>query len=144
MKALLLTLMFLISMTAFCQQKSSREVGVTVLKDSSNILKDCSIVVSKENLMLSQSVIVDHHALAKKYKSTSGYYAIAAVAFGVAGYGCYKSLSDKLSETVAAIGTVCFGVAIGCTIAAVVYHHKAGKELKLSVKGATACLVYTF
>ena len=84
------------------------------------------------------------HALAKKYKSTSGYYAIAAVAFGVAGYGCYKSLSDKLSETVAAIGTVCFGVAIGCTIAAVVYHHKAGKELKLSVKGATACLVYTF
>ena len=61
MKALLLTLMFLISMTAFCQQKSSREVGVTVLKDSSNILKDCSIVVSKENLMLSQSVIVDHH-----------------------------------------------------------------------------------
>jgi len=37
-----------------------------------------------------------------------------------------------------------WGAAIGCTIAAIVYHHKAGKELKLSVKGTSASLVYTF
>jgi hypothetical protein len=42
------------------------------------------------------------------------------------------------------IGTVCLGAAIICTITSVVYHYKAGKELKFSVKGTTASLVYTF
>jgi len=148
MKALLLALMFLISMAAFSQQKYSREDGATVLKDSSIILKDSSVVVTKDNLMSSQSIILDHHALAKKYKSKSTYYGIAAAVFGVACIGCYKYLADNIlsqsGENAGVIGTVCLGAAIGCTIASIVYHHKAGKELKLSVKGTTASLVYTF
>lgn len=141
MKALLLTLMFLISMTAFSQQKTSGE-------DFAAVLKDSSIVVSKDSLMSSQSIILDHHALAKSYKRKSTNYGIAAAAFGVAGLGCYKYAFDYFhshnAPASAIIGTVCFAAAIGCTITAVVYHYKVGKELKLSIKGATANLVYTF
>ncbi len=75
MKGLLLTLMFFISMAAFSQQESSREDGATVLKDS-------SIVAAKDSLMSSQSIIIDHQALAKKYKSKSTYYGIAAAVSG--------------------------------------------------------------
>ena len=141
MKALLLTLMFLISMTAFSQQKSSRD-------DVAAVLKDSSIVVSKDSLMSSQSIIIDHHALAKSYKRKSTNYGIAAAAFGVAGLGCYKYVFDHFhahsAPATAIVGTVCFAAAVGCTITAVVYHCKAGKELKLSIKGTTAGLVYTF
>ena len=140
MKGLLLTLMFFISMAAFSQQESSREDGATVLKDS-------SIVAAKDSLMSSQSIIIDHQALAKKYKSKSTYYGIAAAVFGVAVIGCYKYLVDNVlsqsGERAGIIGTVCLGAAIGCTIAAIVYQYKAGKQLKLSVKGTTASLVYT-
>lgn len=141
MKALLLTLMFLISMTAFSQQKSSR-------KDVAAALKDSSIVVSKDSLMSSQSIIIDHHALAKSYKRKSTNYGIAAAGFGVAGLGCYKYVFDHFhahsAPATAIVGAVCFAAAVGCTITAIVYHHKAGKELKLSIKGTTANLVYTF
>jgi hypothetical protein len=141
MKALLLTFMFLISMTAFSQQESSRE-------DISTVLKDTSAVVTKDSLMSSQSIIVDHNALAKRYKSKSTNYGIAAVVFGGGLIASSKYIYDHFSShgavNAALIGTVCLGAAIGCTIASVVYHHKAGKELKLSIKGTTASLVYTF
>jgi len=147
MKALLLTFMFFISITAFSQQKLSKEDGAA-LKESSIVFNDSSAVASKDSLISSQSIIIDHNALAKRYKRKSTNYGIAAAVFGGALIGCSKYCYDHFScsETayVAYFGVVCLGAAIGCTIASVVYHYKAGKELKLSVKGTTASLVYTF
>nr|WP_320038687.1 hypothetical protein [uncultured Bacteroides sp.] len=148
MKALLLTFMFFISITAFSQQKYSKEDGGTVLIDSPIILNNSSAVASNDSLMSSHLVIVDHNALAKRYKRKSTNYGIAAVVFGVGVVGCSKYIYDHFSSHRAvnalAIGTVCLGATIGCAIASIVYHHKAGKQLKLSVKGTTASLVYTF
>ncbi len=147
MKALLSIFMFFISITAFSQQKYSKEDGA-VLKDSSAVLNNSSAVASKDNLISSQSIIIDHNALAKRYKKKSTNYGIAAAVFGGGVIGCsmyaYKRALSHGAANAVYIGTVCLGAAIGCTIAAVVYHHKAGKELKLSVKGTTASLVYTF
>jgi hypothetical protein len=112
------------------------------------LLKDNYAVVTKDSLVSSQSIIIDHDALAKRYKRKSTNYGIAAVVFGVGVVGCSKYIYDHFSSHRAvnalAIGTVCLGATIGCAIASIVYHHKAGKQLKLSVKGTTASLVYTF
>lgn len=112
------------------------------------LLKENYAVVTKDSLASSQSIIIDHDALAKRYKRKSTNYGIAAVVFGVGVVGCSKYIYDHFSSHRAvnalAIGTVCLGATIGCAIASIVYHHKAGKQLKLSVKGTTASLVYTF
>lgn len=112
------------------------------------LLKENYAVVTKDSLASSQSIIIDHDALAKRYKRKSTNYGIAAVVFGVGLIGCSKYAYDHAAIHKAvnalAIGTVCLGAAIGCTIASIVYHHKAGKQLKLSAKGTTASLVYTF
>ncbi len=147
MKALLSIFMLFISITAFSQQKYSKEDGAT-LKDSSVVLNNSSAVAFNDSLISSQTIIIDHNALAKRYKKKSTNYGIAAVVFGGGVIGCSKYIYDHFSSHGAVnavyIGTVCLGAAIGCTIAAVVYHHKAGKELKFSVKGTTTSLVYTF
>lgn len=101
MKALLLTFMFFISITAFSQQKYSKEDGGTVLIDSPIILNNSSAVASNDSLMSSHLVIVDHNALAKRYKRKSTNYGIAAVVFGVGVVGCsslYKDIKNGLVD----------------------------------------------
>ena len=172
MKALLLTLMFLISMTAFSQQKYGREDGTTALKDS-------FIVVNKDSIMSLQPNVIDHNALAKSYKNKSKRNGIAAAILGVVGIGSFwygvsiyeinidlsgftwhkfdantkvntrtsgsgGSSDNTISGALMVVGTACFVSAIICTVKAVKYHNKAGKELKLSIKGTTASLTYTF
>ena len=150
MKTLLLIFLFIIPLKVLSQQTVVYDNGLITLKDSTIINKKDSATVSKYNMN-------DNHSfLAQKYKKRAKYFGIGAITFTIASLGSYLySLKDvelidldnssKGPRKDFVVASVLFLIpAIACTVISIDYNSEAKKEVKLSVSGATARLVFTF
>lgn len=148
MKNIILAFIFLISANAFAQKTENPIDNIAgggyskiEVKDS---LKITLTTGSKEILYRSG-----------KYLQKSAYYeygAIGSLAASTAcffiGFNNFDIFNEDNPHSINAIsliaGTLLFTSAVVCTIASIRYDKKAGKELKLFVRGGTGSVVVTF
>lgn len=147
MKKIILSFILLISLNAFAQQKENLE----------NEIKEDSKLENKDSL--NRSLTVNYESILYKsgdYLQKSAYYEYADFSSFAAGIGLMwvafnnfdfwsgddGNIATSAFSAVAAI--LFFTSAIACTIASIRYDKKAGKELKLFMRGETGTIVITF
>jgi len=171
MRIVLLAFMFLLSMNVYSQQTVLQENGMVVLKDSSIINNKDSMMVSQSSMNTHSFLAEKYRHKSKDYRLGAivlGVVGVGSVWIGIANFevdmnidlggfdvnvtnskprgssGSDSSWNSNLCGGLIIGGSLCIISAIVCTIKSIKYHHKAGKELKLSVSGTTAHLAFTF
>ena len=148
MKNVLLAFLILISVNVFSQQAEHQENGVNAIKDSpKEEIKDSVKVLStvkygsilyNSGKYLRKSAYYEYGAIGSLTAST----VLFLIAFNNIDFWDNGNPSTSAFSALAA--TLFFTSAIVCTVVSIKYDKKAGKELKLLMRGGTGSIALTF
>jgi hypothetical protein len=146
MKTYLLISLFMFSLRIFSQEMYNQENEVNTLNKYSNIEKmdnkNVPLLGTSESYLYKSGVYLQKSA---NYR----YLALGSLAAGIiissAGSNSNEnSSSNNGRDEYYAVGGIFLASSLICTIISINYKMKAGKQLKISASGMSACIAYTF
>ncbi len=146
MKPYLLMFLLVFSMRIFSQDIYNKENDISTFNEYANIEKGKSLNISlpetKENHLYKCGVYLEKSA---NYR----YFALGSLAAGIILSSAGSNSNDtpdsnKNKDLYYVMSGIFFTSSIVCTIISINYKLKAGKQLKLSANGTSACISYTY
>lgn len=147
MKHILIAILLLFSTNIFCQQiinpnNEEKNNSIVEFKDSIKTTMDVNTksILIKSSDYMRKSAYYEYGALSS-FAASMGFMLIAFSNFD---FWSENGSNITTSAISAVVATLFFTSAIVCTIASVKFDKKAGKELKLLMRGGTGSISLTF